>query len=160
MDSSAHRSATGPAWDGCLRMTAIGRAKLFRKSGSSTRRLCMRSSWRLESFIAIILSSSGYLTWIILPGPERRMLAMMGTRGQIVVIDPKTELAKLWCRPPFARTSSSRGQKSLHFGVASCAHSDRTEEPQRRKRRAGVISRRTSGDFRKWHEAAEPGRHL
>jgi transposase InsO family protein len=23
-----------------------------------------------------------------------------------------------------------------------------------------VISRRTSGDFRKWHEAAEPGRHL
>jgi CubicO group peptidase (beta-lactamase class C family) len=34
----------------------------------------------------------GYLTWIILPGPERRMLAMMGTRGQIVVIDPKTKL--------------------------------------------------------------------
>jgi CubicO group peptidase (beta-lactamase class C family) len=34
----------------------------------------------------------GYLTWIILPGPERRMFAMMGTRGQIVVIDPKTKL--------------------------------------------------------------------
>jgi CubicO group peptidase (beta-lactamase class C family) len=34
----------------------------------------------------------GYLTWIILPGPERRMFAMMGTRGQIVVVDPKTKL--------------------------------------------------------------------
>jgi len=34
----------------------------------------------------------GYLTWIILPGPERRMFSMMGTRGQIVVIDPETKL--------------------------------------------------------------------
>ena len=34
----------------------------------------------------------GYLTWIILPGPERRMFAMLGTRGQIVVIDPMTKL--------------------------------------------------------------------
>ena len=34
----------------------------------------------------------GYLTWIILPGPERRMFAMLGTRGQIVVIDPTTKL--------------------------------------------------------------------
>ena len=34
----------------------------------------------------------GYLIWIILPGPERRMFAMMGTRGQMIVIDPKTKL--------------------------------------------------------------------
>jgi CubicO group peptidase (beta-lactamase class C family) len=34
----------------------------------------------------------GYLTWIILPGPERRIFAMMGTRGQIVMIDPETKL--------------------------------------------------------------------
>ncbi len=34
----------------------------------------------------------GYMTWIILPGPERRMFALMGTRGQIVVIDSQTKL--------------------------------------------------------------------
>jgi len=34
----------------------------------------------------------GYLTWIILPGPERRIFALMGTRGQIILIDSQTHL--------------------------------------------------------------------
>jgi CubicO group peptidase (beta-lactamase class C family) len=34
----------------------------------------------------------GYFTWIVLPGPERRIFALMGTRGQIILIDSQTHL--------------------------------------------------------------------
>jgi len=34
----------------------------------------------------------GYLTWIALPGPERRIFALMGTRGQVILIDSQTHL--------------------------------------------------------------------
>jgi hypothetical protein len=44
------------------------------KSGSSTRRLCMRSSWRLESFIAIILSS----IWAMAISPGSSYLDLRG----------------------------------------------------------------------------------
>lgn len=34
----------------------------------------------------------GYLTWLVLPGPDRRIFALMGTRGQIILIDSQTHL--------------------------------------------------------------------
>lgn len=34
----------------------------------------------------------GYLTWIALPGPERRIFALMGTRGQAILVDSRSHL--------------------------------------------------------------------
>jgi CubicO group peptidase (beta-lactamase class C family) len=49
----------------------------------------------------------GYLTWIIEPGPERRMFAMIGTRGQIIVIDSKTRLVMVHTAVRASMTGSS-----------------------------------------------------
>lgn len=68
----------------------------------------------------------GYLIWIILPGPERRMFAMMGTRGQIVVIDPKTKLVMVQTAVRKNFEIARRWRKHSRSGAASCEHSVKT----------------------------------